>query len=207
MQYAPTRVHEKFGGFHISAHGYTKNAPDFIHPNKDTPKTRPVLHPNLWRGAFRGVCNTPLHGYMKNWAGFIFPHPNTPKTHPISHPNLRRRLFRGVCFCAPTRVRTKFGGFHISASGYAKNAPGFIPKPSAQDISGRMLLRPYTGACKICSVLRPNRRQEIFRGVCNTPLHVYVQNPPSFIFPHMYPPKTHPISPFPIRIHQKPARF
>ena len=74
MQYAPTRVHPKFGGFHISAHGCAKNTPDFTLPNKDTPKTRPILGPNLRRGLFRGVCNTPLHGYMKNPAGFIFPH-------------------------------------------------------------------------------------------------------------------------------------
>ena len=97
MQYAPTRVHEKFGGFHISPHGYAKNAPDFTLPNKDAPKTRPVLGLNRRRGAFQGVCNTPLHGYMKNPAGFR-------------------------------------------------------PRPSAQDISGRMLLRPYTGTCKIWRV-------------------------------------------------------
>ena len=29
MQYAPTRIHEKTGGFHISPSGYTKNLPDF----------------------------------------------------------------------------------------------------------------------------------------------------------------------------------
>ena len=46
MQYAPTRVHEKFGGFHIPVSVPAKNAPDFIHPNKDTPKTSPVLYPN-----------------------------------------------------------------------------------------------------------------------------------------------------------------
>ena len=111
MQYAPTRVHTKFGGFHISAHGYTKNAPDFTFPNKDTPKTCPILDPNLWRGTFRGVC-----------------------------------------FCAPTRVHEKFGGFHISAHGYTKNAPDFRCKPLSQDISGRMLLRPYTGTCKTSPV-------------------------------------------------------
>ena len=101
MQYAPTRIRAKFGGFHISPHGYTKNAPRFTFPNRDTPKTRPILHPNL-----------------------------------------RRETFRGVCFCAPTRVHTKFGGFHISAPGYTKNAPGFRRKSSARDIWGRMQYAP-----------------------------------------------------------------
>ena len=218
MQYAPTRVHQKPGGFHISPSGYTKNAPDFTHPNRDMPKTRPVLganpcrrifggvcfctlhgyvknlsgfifphtdtpktcpvlDPNLWRGTFWGVCFCALHGYVKNLSGFIFPHTDTPKTRPILYPNLRRRTFRGVCFCAPTRVCAKFGGFHISAHRYTKNPSGFRPKPSSQDIWG----------------------------LCNMPLHGYAQNLAGFIFPHMYPPKTHLISPFPIRIRPKPA--
>ncbi len=107
MQYAPTRVHEKPARFHISAPGYVKNAPDFTLPDKDTPKTRPVLGANLWRGTFGGVC-----------------------------------------FCAPTRVRAKFDGFHIPAHGCAENLPDFRPKPLARNIWGRMLLRPYTGAPK-----------------------------------------------------------
>jgi len=207
MQYAPTRARAKFGRFHIFPSGYAKNAPDFTHPNKDTPKTCPILGANpcrktfggvcntplhgymknladfifphtdtcktrsildlnLRRGVFRGVCNTPLHGYVQNLAGFIFPHPDapknapdftlpnrdTPKTHPVLGANLRRRTFRGVCFCAPTRVRAKFGGFHISAHGYTQNAPHFT---------------------------HPNKDT----------------------------PKTHPISSFPIRIHPNPTRF
>ena len=82
FHYPQLRVREKPARFHISAHGYTKNAPDFTHPNKDTPKTRPVLAANSCRRTFRGVCNTPLHGYMKNLAGFIFPHPDAPKNAP-----------------------------------------------------------------------------------------------------------------------------
>ena len=70
MQYAPTRVHEKPARFHISPSGYAENPPDFTHPNRDMPKTRPILDPNPWRRTFRGVCNTPLHGYMKNPPGF-----------------------------------------------------------------------------------------------------------------------------------------
>ena len=162
-------------------------------PNKDTPKTRPILHLNHRRRTFRGVCFCALHGYVQNQPGFIFPHPDTPKTHPILDPNRRRETFRGVCFCAPTRVRAKPARFHISAHGYTKNAPHFT--------------LPNKDTPKTRSVLGLNRRRETFRGVCNTPLHVYVQNPPSFIFPHMYPPKTHPISSSPIRIRQKPARF
>ena len=64
-------------------HGYTKKPPDFTHPNKDIPKTRPILGPNLQRRTFGGVCFCALHGYMKNLLGFIFPHTDTPKTHPI----------------------------------------------------------------------------------------------------------------------------
>ena len=164
---APTRVRPKSVRFHISAHGYTKNVPGFIFLNRDAPKPRPVLHPNRRRVFFRGVCNRPLHGYAKNppgfrpkpsarivWGrmqyaptrvhakfvrfhipahgytknapGFIFSNRDTPKTRPVLYPNLWRGTFGGVCLCAPTRVHTKFGGFHISAPGYPKNAPDFI---------------------------------------------------------------------------------
>ena len=115
--------------------------------------------------------------------------------------------FRDVYFCAPTRIRAKFSGFHISVSGHVKNAPDFTfpnkdtPKP-----------RP---------VLAANSCRRTFRGVCNTPLHGYVQNLTGFTFPHLNTPKTHPISPFPhpntpkthpispipIRMRPKPARF
>ena len=71
MQYAPTRIHEKTGGFHIFPSGYVKNAPDFTLSNRDTPKTHPVLGLNRRRETFRGVCFCALHGYMKNPAGFI----------------------------------------------------------------------------------------------------------------------------------------
>ena len=81
---APTRVHAKPARFHISAHGYTKNAPDFTIPNRDTPKTRSILDPNLWRGTFGGICFCALHGYTQNLAGFTFPHLNTPKKHLFS---------------------------------------------------------------------------------------------------------------------------
>ena len=163
--------------------------PDFTFPNKDTPKTHPVLYPNLWRGTFGGVCNTPLHGYVQNLAGFIFPHTDAPKTHPILAPNHRRGVFGGVC--------------NMPLHRYMKNLSGFRRKPSARDISGRMLLRPYTGTCKTRPVsyfahgyaknvpgfTLPNRdtpknrpvlglnlRRGSFGGVCNTPLHGYMKN-------------------------------
>ena len=185
MQYAPTRVHEKFGGFHISPPEYTKNAPDFILPNRDAPKSRPVLGPNLRRRTFQGVCNTPLHVYVQNPPGFIFPHTDTPKTRPVLDPNLRRKTFRGVCFFAlhghvqnlagfifphtdtlktrpilpfPIGIRPKPTQFHIPPPEYTKNAPGFRPKPSSRNILGAYAIRPYTGTHKIWRVSHfPNR--------------------------------------------------
>ena len=144
---------------------------------------------------------------MQNLTGFIFPHTDTPKTHPISpfpirirpkthpvlEPNLRRGLFWGRMQYAPTRIRAKFGGFHISAHGYAKNAPDFT--------------LPNRDTPKTRPILGANRRRRTFGGVCNMPLHGYVQNLTGFTFPHTDTPKKHPISPFPIRIHPKPARF
>ena len=139
MQYAPTRVREKPGGFHISTPGYAKNVPDFTLSNRDAPKTCPIL------GA-----------------------------------NRRRGTFRGVCFCAPTRVRTKFGGFHIFPI-------EIRPKPTR--FYTQIIVAGHFGAYAFA------------------PLHGYVQNLTGFIFPHTDTSKTHPISPFPIRIHPKPARF
>ena len=179
MQYAPTRVRAKPDRFHISAHGYTKNAPDFTFPNKDTPKAHPVLDPNHRRGTFRGVCNTPLHGYTQNLPGF--------------RPKPSAMLFQGRMQYAPTRVRAKFGGFHLSAHGYTKNAPDFT--------------HPNKDTPKTRPVLYPNPWRRIFGGVCNTPLHGCTKNPAGSTFPHPDTPKTHPISPFPIRIYPKPARF
>ena len=111
---APTRVRAKPARFHISAPGYTKNAPDFTIPNRDTPKTCPILDPNLRRGTFQGRMqyaptrvhpkfggfHIPAHGYAKNAPGF------TPK--PSS------RGISGRMQYAPTRVRKKPARFHIS---------------------------------------------------------------------------------------------
>ena len=160
-------------------HGYTQNLAGSTFPHTDTPKTRPVLHPNRRRRTFRGVCNTPLHGYVQNLAGFIFPHTNTPKTHPIS----------------------------LFPIGMPQNPPGFTPKPSVQDISGRMLLRPYTDTCKTHPVLYPNLRRGVLGGrmqYAPTRVHAkfgrfhisapeYVKNTPDFIHPNRDTPKTRPI--------------
>ena len=70
-----------------------------------------------------------------------------------------------------------------------------------------MLLRPYTGTCKIWRVLGLNHRRGTFRGVCFCALHGYMRNLAGFIFPHTGTPKTHLISPFPIRIYPKHTRF
>ena len=80
--------------------------------------------------------------------------------------------------------------------------PKHVPAKNAPDFIIRNMDTPKTRP-----ILGLNRRREIFRGVCNTPLHGYVQNLSGFTFPHTDAPKTHPILPFPIRIHRKPARF
>ena len=156
MLLRPTRVRVKPARFHISAPEYTKNAPDFTFPNRDTPKPRPVLHPNLRRGTFRSVCFCALHGYAQNLAGF--------------RPKPSARDFSGRMQYAPTRVRAKFGGFHISTPGYTKNAPGFT--------------LPNKDIPKTRPVLGPNLWRGFFRGVCFCALHGYMKNPSGFIFPH-----------------------
>ena len=147
-------------------HGYVQIPSDFTFPNRDTPKTRPVLGLNLRRGYLRGVCNTPLHGCTQNLACF--------RRKSLSQDISGRMQY------APTRVHEKFDEFHISAHGYAKNAPDFT--------------FPDKDTPKTSPILGANLRCRTFGGVCNTPLHGY-------------PPKTHPISSSPIRMHRKPARF
>ena len=111
MLLRPTRVRAKPARFHISTHVPTKNPPDFTHPNKDIPKTGPILDLNLRRGVFRGVCNTPLHGYMKNLAGFIFPHTTWRET---------RRVLDFA-----TRHSAKPDGFWTLSHDIARNPAGF----------------------------------------------------------------------------------
>ena len=220
MLLRPTRVRVKPARFHISAPEYTKNAPDFTFPNRDTPKPRPVLHPNLRRGTFRSICFCALHGYAQNLAGF--------------RPKPSARDFSGRMQYAPTRVRAKFGGFHISTPGYTKNAPGFtLPNkdiPKTRPVLGPNLWRgffrgvcfcalhgymknlagfifPHTDTPKTHPVLGLNLRRGTFRGVCNTPLHGYMKNLAGFIVPHTDAPKTHPILPSQIGIRPKPTRF
>ena len=179
MQYAPTRVRAKFGGFHISAHGYAKNAPDFTLPNRDAPKPARFYTQTVGARHFGAYAFAPLHGYVQNPPGF------TPK--PSSQDISRRMQY------APTRIRAKFGGFHISPPEYTKNVSDFI-------LSNK-------GTPKTHLILYPNLRRGYLRGVCFCALHGYVQNLAGFTFPHTDTPKTYPVSPFPIRIHPKPARF
>ena len=108
-------------------HVYMKNPPGSTFPHPDTPKTHPILpfpnrgapktgpilDPNLRRRFFRGVCNTPLHGYVKNLAGFI--------------PKSLAQDISGRMQYAPTRIRAKFGGFHISTPGCTQKRTRFHP--------------------------------------------------------------------------------
>ena len=170
MQYAPTRVYEKFDGFHISAHDMARNPPGFIpKPSAQDISGRMQYAPTRVRAKPARFHISPPE-YAKNAPDFTVPNKDTPKTGPILDPNLWRGTFGGVCFCAPTRVREKPVRFHISAHGYAKNAPDFTLSNKDTPKS-----RPVLGA-------NPCRRT--FGGVCNTPLHGYMQNLTGFIFPH-----------------------
>ena len=152
MLLRPTRVHEKFDGFHISPHGYAKNAPDFRpKPSARDFSGRMLLHPTRVRAKFGGF-HISAPGYVKNPPDFTLPNRDTPKTRPILGANLWRGTFRGVCFCAPTRVRAKPARFHISTHVPAKNAPDFT--------------LPNKGAPKTCLFLGPNLWRGTFGGVC-----------------------------------------
>ena len=107
----PTRVHAKPVRFHISSHGYNKNAPDFTFPNRGTPKTRPILGLNRRRRTFRGVCFCALHGYVQNLTGFIFPQTTWRET---------RRVLDFA-----TRHSLKPGGFWTLPHDMARNPAGF----------------------------------------------------------------------------------
>ena len=101
---APTRVRAKPARFHTSAHGYTKNTPDFILPNKDIPKTCPILGANRRRGTFQGVCNTPLHVYVQNPPGFIFPHTTRRETRRVLDFATRHSLKPGGFWTLPLDI-------------------------------------------------------------------------------------------------------
>ena len=97
MQYAPTWVHEKTGGFWIQTIVEEHFGAYAFAPYTGTCKICPILGLNHRRGTFRGVCNTPLHGYVHNLASF--------RRKPLA------RDISGRMQYAPTRVRAKFGGF------------------------------------------------------------------------------------------------
>ena len=207
MQYAPTRVRPKPVRFHISAHVPAENAPDFIIPNKDTPKTRPVLHPNRRRGTFRGVCfcaptrvrakpvrfHIPAPGYPKNAPDFTLPNKDTPKTCPILDPNLWRGTFGGVCFCAPTRIRPKPARF------YAQTV--------VKRFFGAYAIRPYTGTCKIWRVSYSRTRHSAKPdGFWTLPLDI-ARNPAGFGLCHTTWHETRRVLDFATRHSAKPGGF
>ena len=125
MQYAPTRVRAKPARFHILAHVPTQNLPDFTLPNKDIPKTCPILGASLCRRIFRGVCfcaptrvyekfggfHISAHGYTKNPSGF--------RRNPLSQDISGRMQY------APTRVHQKPGGFWTLPHDMVRNPAGF----------------------------------------------------------------------------------
>ena len=157
MQYAPTRVRAKFNGFHIPAPEYIKNAPHFTLPNKDIPKTRPVLGPNLWRGFFRGVCFCALHGYMKNPSGFIFPHTTWRETRRVFHIATRLSETRRVLLTPKSKSTLRGGGnctqhrierrpralFSPPHSADPKNAPTNRPRQALAGEKGRGFLPTF----------------------------------------------------------------
>ena len=152
MQYAPTRVRAKPARFHIPAHGYTKNLPGFIpKPSAQDISGRMQYAPTRVR-AKPAQFHISTHVPAKNAPDFTLPNRDAPKTCPVLGANPCRRTFRGVCFCAPTRVRAKPARFHISASGYAKNAPDFT--------------FPNRDTPKTRLVLGANPCRRTFRGVC-----------------------------------------
>ena len=207
MQYAPTRVHEKFGGFHISPPVPAKNASSFTLPDKDKPKSCPVLGANPCRGTFWGRMqyaptrvrakparfHISAHRCAKNAPDFTLPNKDTPKPYPVLHPNRRRGSFWGVCFCALHGYVQNLAGFIFPKHVPAKNAPDFTI--------------PNKDTPKTRPVLGLNLRRRTFRGVCFCALHGYVQNLAGFTFPYPDTPKTYPISPFPIRTAPKRTRF
>ena len=165
----------------------------FIFLHTDTPKTCPVLGASLCRRTFRGVCNTPLHGYAQNPPGF------RPK--PSSRGILGRMQY------APTRVRAKFDGFHISTHVPTQILPDFRPKPLARNIWGRMLLRPYTGTSKTRRVLDFATRHGAKPGGFWTLPHDIARNPAGFGLCHSTWRETRRVLDFATRHSAKPGGF
>ena len=161
---------------HLPKRVPTQIPSDFTFPNRDTPKTRPILDPNLRRRTFRGVCFCAPTRVHEKFGGFYISAPGCAKKPPSFTPNPSARLFEGRMQYAPTRVRAKFGGFHISAHGHTKNAPDFRRKPSSRDISGRMQYAPTRVRAKF--------------GGFHISASGYAQNPPDFTFPNKDAPKT-----------------
>ena len=157
-----------------------KNLLGFTFPNRNTPKTHPILGANHRRGVFRGVCNTPLHGYTQN----------------------------PLCFRRKSLSQDISGAYAIRPyTGTCKICPGStFPYP---DTPKTHLFSPFPiGIHRKPTWFYTQTVSEVFLGAyAFAPLHGYVQNLAGFTFPHPDTPKTHPILPSPIRIRPKPARF
>ena len=150
MQYAPTRVHEKFGGFYISAPGCAKKPPSFTpNPSARLFEGRMQYAPTRVRAKFGGF-HISASGYAQNPPDFTFPNKDAPKTRQILDPKPCRRTFSGRMQYAPTQIHEKSARFHISAHVPTKNAPDFT--------------LPDKDTPKTHPVLYPNRRRGTFWG-------------------------------------------
>ena len=121
----PIGIHPKPARFHISSPGYAKNPPDFTIPNRDAPKTRPILDLNLRRRIFGGVC-------------FCAPtrvHQKPGRFWTLSHDMVRNPTGFGLCHTTwretrrvldfATRHGAKPAGFWTLPHDMARNPAGF----------------------------------------------------------------------------------
>ena len=156
-----------------------KNSPGFIFPHTYPPKTHPISYFPIRIRPKRTqfYTQTVVAGHFGAYA--IRPYTGTCKFRPVLDPNLRRRTFQGVCFCA--------------LHGYMKNPAGFIPKPLARNISGRMQYAPTRVRAK------PAR--------FHIPAHGYTKNAPDFTLSNKDTPKRTRFHPSQLRTRPKPARF
>ena len=193
VSYFRTRIHQK------------------THPISSIPiriRTKPTRFYTQTFGErhFRSVCNTPLHGCTQNqpdfrpkpsarsfWGRMQYAPTRVHQNQPGFIPKSLARDISGRMQYAPTRVHAKIVRFHISVSGHAKNAPDFT--------------LPNRDTPKIRPILGTNRRRGYLRGVCNMPLHGYVQNLAGFIFPHTTWRETRRVLDFANDMAQNPTGF
>ncbi len=192
---------------HLPKRVPTQNPPDFTLPNRDTPKTYPILGLNRRRRTFRGVCfcaptrvrakparfHISAHGYAKNPAGF--------RRKPLSQDISGRMQY------APTRVRAKPARFHISAHGYTKNAPDFTfpnkDTPKSRPVLGaNPCRRTFRGVC-FCAPTRVRAKPAQF----HISAHGYTKNAPGFSRKPLSQDISGRMQYAPTRIHEKTGGF